>query len=432
MTLIAAVKRTLKPPLLSAADFWLFNVLSRLAPPGTAAPDAPRRFLVLAPAGAGSLGDEAMTRSAVAALRGRIPDAKITLVVFKDTDFAHYGDLGTDMVCLAGFMGVRPRLATLRRLMAALRQGTDFVILGADVLDGIYEPSNTIRRLWLAVAAQRAGLSANLIGFSFADRAGPQVRGFLRDHCASFNIISRDPVSAARVAEVVGRPVPSAADLAFLLPRPDAASPAATEALAQAAAWRAEGRPIVVFNGNAHGLRTSHPGIDVAACARAFAEALKQIHAATNCGFVFVSHDDRPGVSDADFIRTITALLPEGTPTAMPDAPIRPSDAKLLCEQANLTITGRMHLGIASLGVATPALFYDYQGKVEGLLELFDLPDLKFGAEDVLAPERLAQIVIDRIARGADISAQIEARLPAVRALSARNIDLVVNGKVAP
>jgi colanic acid/amylovoran biosynthesis protein len=432
MTITAILKRTLRPILLGAADAWLFEVLARLDPPGRAAPDALRRVLVLAPAGAGSLGDEAMTRSAVHAIGARLPGAPITLIIFKETDRAVYGDLGADMVCLDGFMGMRPRLGTLRRLMAALRQGTDFVILGADVLDGIYQPSNTIRRLWLAVAARRAGLSSNLIGFSFADRAGARVRAFLRDHCSDLNIISRDPISAARVAETVGRPVPSAADLAFLLPRPDAPSPAAAAPLAQVTAWRAEGRPVLVFNGNAHGLKTSHPDIDVAACTRAFAEALTQVNAASSCGLAFVSHDDRPGVSDADFIRRIIALLPSGLPITMADAPIRPGDGKLICEQADLTITGRMHLGIASLGVATPALFYDYQGKVEGLLGLFDLPDMKFAAEDVLAPERLAAMALDRMDRRAEISTRIEARLPAIRALSARNIDMVVNGSVTP
>lgn len=433
MTFATKIKRALKPVILKAADAWLMTVLKAAAPTRRAAPQDRRHVLALAPAVYGNLGDEAIVVSFLTRLRRDLPDAKITLIIFADKDVAGYGylgdELGVEFASLQGYFGMAPRLGALRRMTDLIATGADFVILGTDVLDGGYDESYSIRRWYMGVLAERAGLPVAAVGFSFSDRATPGVKAFVRARCAGFNIICRDAVSAARLSKAAGRTIPSSADIAFLLPLPAAPGAAAAAALAEVEAWRAEGRKVIMFNVNPTGLTNALPGIDVDACARASAEAVRLIAEAQPTAFVFAPHDNRAGV--ADFLRSIKAMVPD-VPVAMLDGKVRPGDFKLLCAQADLTITGRMHMGIASMGVGTPTMFQDYQGKVEGLLALFDLPDMKYGAEDVLAPERLAAMAVDRLARHEAVAAQIGARIEGVRALSARNIDMVVKGEVAP
>ena len=431
MTLAKALKHALKSALLSAADVWLMQILARLAPanraaPVAAAPNSSRRIVVLAPAIHGNTGDAAMVEAYMQRLRQTLPDAAITLIVFTDAGRAHYAYLGVETASLQGFLGFAPRLRAVRAITSLISTASDFVILGADVLDGAYGDSHSIRRLYLGVLARRAGVAVSVVGFSFSNHASLRVTAFTAAHCSNFAMICREPVSAARVAAAIGRPVPSGADIAFMLPMPDVPSAAATPAIASADAWRAEGRRMVVFNANPVGLANAVPGIDIAACARASAEALRLIGAASPCGFVLATHDTRTGVSG--YLAQVLALLPADQPAILLHGMVRPGDFKLLCAKADLTLTGRMHMGIASLGVGTPALFQDYQGKIDGLLGLFDLPELKFTAEDVLVPERLAAKALDLIARKPALSAQINARLPTIRALSARNIDIVGNG----
>jgi polysaccharide pyruvyl transferase WcaK-like protein len=433
MTIATKIKRALKPVILRAADAYLMTVLNALAPARKAAPQDRRHVLALAPAVYGNLGDEAIVVSFLTRLRRELPEAKITLIIFADKDVGGYGyladELGVEFASLQGFFGMTPMLGAVRRMTDLIATGTDFVILGTDVLDGGYDESYSIRRWYMGVLAVRAGLPASAVGFSFSDRATAGVKAFVRTRCAGINIICRDAVSAARLSKAAGRTIPSSADIAFLLPLPAVPTPAAAAALAAVEDWRAEGRKIIMFNVNPTGLTNALPGIDVAACARASSEAVRMIAEAEPCAFVFAPHDNRAGV--ADFLNSIKAVVPN-VPVAMLDGKVRPGDFKLLGAKADLTITGRMHMGIASMGVGTPTLFQDYQGKVEGLLALFELPDMKYDAEDVLAPERLTAMAADRLARHGDIVAQIAARIDGVRALSARNIDLVVNGKVAP
>jgi polysaccharide pyruvyl transferase WcaK-like protein len=432
MTFKTTIKRTLKPVILRAADAWLMNVLAALAPSRPAAPQDRRHVLVLAPAVYGNLGDEAIVTSFLSRLRRDLPEVRITLIIFADADRAGYGylaeALGFEMASLQGYFGAAPKRSALKRMVDLIATGTDMAILGTDVLDGGYDESYSIRRWYMGVLAARAGLPVSAVGFSFSDRATPGVKAFVHSKCGAITIICRDAVSAARLSKAAGRAIASSADIAFLLPVPETPSPAAAAALAQAKAWRAEGRKVVMFNVNPTGLTSARPGIDVAACARASAGAVDRMAAEGTCAFVFAPHDNRAGV--ADYLRGIKKMASANTPIVMLDGTVRPGDFKLLCAEADLTLTGRMHMGIASLGMGVPTMFFDYQGKVEGLLDLFGLPDMRFGPDDVLAPDRMADMALDRIAREGDIRAQIAARIDGVRALSARNIDIVAKGVI--
>ncbi len=84
---------------------------------------------------------------------------------------------------------------------------------------------------------------------------------------------------------------------------------------------------------------------------------------------------------------------------------LSPSAIRGLTRRASLTITGRMHLAIMSLAQGTPAITLATQGKVEGLMRLFDWPELCVSPKSGMAGE------IIRVADAAVASPDTEERL---------------------
>jgi polysaccharide pyruvyl transferase WcaK-like protein len=97
---------------------------------------------------------------------------------------------------------------------------------------------------------------------------------------------------------------------------------------------------------------------------------------------------------------------------------LRPADVMGLCAAASIVVTGRMHLAIIALNNAVPTVVLSTQGKVEGLLQLFDIADNSidpapsFGLELSVAVERTLE----------QSPVQIKNSLPQVRELARRNL----------
>lgn len=94
-----------------------------------------------------------------------------------------------------------------------------------------------------------------------------------------------------------------------------------------------------------------------------------------------------------------------------------------LCSRATAVITGRMHLGVMALRMGTPAVIVSTQGKVEGLLEMFDMPECCVRPDAGLAalPAAAAEVIENRDT----YVGRIGARLPTVIGLAERNFESV-------
>lgn len=422
-----ALKSLLKPYMWRISDAAL-----RTVAPGAFAKGAMRRrqgqrhIAVLITSGAGSVGDAAMTHAAVQGLRTLHPQARITLISHEPGDARVYAYLKTDHLCLKGYFEKLPSARACRALGTLFGSCTDFVVLGADILDGRYSESRSFRRLYLAEMAHRLGVRAHIIGFSFAEAANPRIVEWLSRHGRQFNIFCREPLSAARVAKIIGRPVESGADIAFLLPLPTHCDVAAAQrAERKIEAWHAEGRAVVVLNANPLGLLAERADSDLGAAARAYAAAAAALSRKSNAAILLLTHDNRPAHSDAAFMAQIAAHLPQDIPQHFVEATVRPTDIKRLCHLADLAITGRMHLGIAALGAGTPAMILDYQGKVRGLLGLFALPELAFTAQDLLDADGFAARAALHLETRDMLATRIERQLPSVKALSRKTVEVV-------
>lgn len=411
--------------------FWRLSdaYLKALGParfPQAARSTAARHVVVLTPSGVGNLGDEAMVTSVVTQLRAHQPDIRITLITHDPGDDPHYDHFNVETLNLNGYFAKTPDLSVCSKLGALFGEATDFILLGADIIDGRYSESRSFRRLFLARMAERAGLSVFVLGFSYSDKAVPLIRRYMRAECATFHYMCRDPLSAGRVAEVIGRPVENGADLAFLLPVPEVAqAEAAKRAEAQIAAWRDEGRQIVVLNANPLGLLNAFPDIDLSETAAAYARGINLLGRQTGCVFLFLTHDNRPAHSDAAFMEKILAGLdPELTWHFVPET-VRAVDIKRLCSQVDLTVTGRMHLGIASLGAGTATMILDFQGKVRGLFDLFGQPEMAFDVSEVMKEESFAGTIAAKLADHQALATHVKGQLDMIHELSGRNMALV-------
>ena len=425
--MLAPLKALIKPHMWRSSDAALRLMAPRAFATGAIRKrQTSRHIAVLITSGAGSVGDAAMTHAAVQGLRGLHPSARITLISHEPGDAETYAHLKTSHLCLKGYFERLPSPKACRALGALFGSCTDFVVLGADILDGRYSESRSFRRLYLAEMAHRLGVRAHIIGFSFAEAANPRIIDWLSRHGRQFNIFCREPLSAARVAKIIGRPVESGADIAFLLPLPSHCDvKAAQRAERQMEAWHEQGRPVVVLNANPLGLLAERPDIDLATAARAYAAAMAALSRKTNAAILLLTHDNRPAHSDAAFMSQIAAHLPDDVPQHFVADTVRPTDIKRLCHLADLAITGRMHLGIASLGAGTPAMILDYQSKVRGLLGLFTLPELAFTAQDLMDADSFATRAALHLDARQTLADQIETHLPKVKALSQKTVDTV-------
>ena len=135
---------------------------------------------------------------------------------------------------------------------------------------------------------------------------------------------------------------------------------------------------------------------------------------------ILVPHVLRSTADDLAACRAVADALPsEGV--VLIERALAPSTIRGLARRAELTVTGRMHLAIMSLAQGVPAITLATQGKVEGLMRLFEWPELCVTPRAGMGQEvvRVAEAALDdtgtreRIARGT-------AR---ARALAEANID---------
>lgn len=418
------MKQLLKTVFWRLSDTYLQAGPARAFVPAPADPAKPRHVVVLTPSSVGNLGDEAMVTSIVTQLRAHDPDVRITLITHAPDDAPAHAPLKTEIVCLGDYFKKKPSRPALEALNTLFQTGTEFILLGADILDGRYSESRSFRRLFLARKAQEAGMDVFVLGFSFSDKAVPRILSYMDRYCREFTYVCRDPLSAGRVSKAVSKPVPHGADLAFLLHVPEAPhAEAAQRAFEVIQGWRAKDRPVLAFNGNPLGLLNAMPDVDLDQAADSYAKALNALAAKTGCAFLCLTHDNRSSHSDARFMQKIVERLsPETTAHFVPET-VRATDIKFLCSRVDLTVTGRMHMGIASLGAGTTTMILDFQGKVQGLYALFELPELAIDVRDIMKPDVLTSNVTDKLTRKDMLSEKIQAKLPDIHALSARNME---------
>ena len=169
--------------LLKASIFYLLLNANKLNP-------NPKRVTVFAPAGEGSVGDQAMLDALCEQLSTKNISAYIVYMPGWNT--TKLRPTHTNIRLGHG------RVRFVKLIWAAFRSSS-VVVVGADVLDGAYGEWMPLRWIGKLTRANKIGRSVGFINFSFSPDADPTISERLRA-TGGLRFIPRDPVSLARVA----------------------------------------------------------------------------------------------------------------------------------------------------------------------------------------------------------------------------------------
>jgi polysaccharide pyruvyl transferase WcaK-like protein len=371
-------------------------------------------FVLMAPSVEGSRGDAAMMEVLLRDLHERY-HGRVVILCYRRTE--RYADFvreyGAEVSCLEALM-LHP--VSLRRL---LHRTHTFRFIGADIVDGFYSPLTTILRLSVAQAFARAGSDARIVSFSFSSASTASVSHTWKQLPLSLGLTVRDPQSRRRLAALLGRDVAQTADLAFLLQRDERGI---DEAAGWVAAERGRGQTLIGIGVNALLLD--------AAGRRALGAVVTHLALHDErLSFLLVAHDVRTRSSDLLAAEDTARHIAPGLAPRIEilRQPYGPRQLKAIAGRLDAVVSGRMHFAIAALSQGVPAFCFQYNGKVEGLLELVglgdDVDDVSV-ASDALGEswERVADGIGRFLGRREELAARVAGRLQAVTTLAAATL----------
>lgn len=289
-------------------------------------------------------------------------------------------------------------------------------LIGADVLDGHYNPVSVANRINLLGALAKQGSNARIIGASCSSRQfHPLTQAAIHQLPATVPIFARDPRSVKRFQGVFPeRVIEASADIAFLV-QPDANHVDVKKFLE----WRSKNSgPLIAININSiHIERIPHLYDRYLALSKFLVNIGKLI--------VFIPHDCRGSRSDISICQQMINDLntQEYLRSFLFESP-SPNAIKAVLSQMDALFTGRLHAQILAMGNGVPCFGLSYADKYEGVLDLFKLPV----SEHLATPEEffsdydgVLEKFINMLSDTESLRGKIRNALPDIRALAIRN-----------
>ena len=356
--------------------------------------------VLVAPPGGGNVGDQAMVEAFLEGTEGRVvivssAPGSITLP-------PGYGDRVT-IVDAPGLLcgGRAERRRALRNFGLLLSRAESVSLIGADVMDGFYNPRASVLRGVVAEAGARHGADTRVLGFSWSEHPHPAARNqMLAAARAGTSLLPRDPVSARRLAADHIDYAREVADIVFT-------TNASDRSLRDGVGL---GGRYAVVNASGHLDR----GVRLVDDYRRIVQWLldQGLEVVLLPHVVTASADDRVPCAQIAAHFDDRVHLVDDTPT--------PSEVRGITEDAVVTVTGRMHLAIMSFMFGVPAVTLASQGKVEGLMELMGTPQLCVDPVPGMA-DTVIGLLADSMPAGSPIRQAITAALPHADELAAQN-----------
>lgn len=361
------------------------------------------QHILLAPSGAGNIGDQAMVEAFIENVQG-----PVVVVVRSEGDVVVPSSVA-DRVSLLTLPGLTSGAASrtpaeIQQFVSLLDGNLSFSVVGADVLDGAYSYRHSIQRVTLPTFASRLGFDARILGFSWNASPDPRCSAAITEAGRSgVKLLTRDPISAMRLRKADVSGVVDSADLVF------AAMTLSSSALREDLGGLTAPFALV----NVSGLIGRN--LDQLAEYRAIVRSLRE----HGLEVVILPHVSRAGGDDMVECRRVFEDVTEPG-VHMVERLLAPAEVRGLAAAASVTVTGRMHLSIMSLYSGVPAITLATQGKVEGMMRLFELPELTvepvagFGANVVTTLARLME-------REDEVKQKLRTNLERVKLLAAEN-----------
>lgn len=397
--------RVLDEPIILRLMMLTDRIILRAALSGTRISGG--QHAILNSPGEGNIGDQAMFESFIGNVSGDV------LAVVKSTDaYVLPEDHRSSSVAFLVlpdlvYSKFAPHYRDVWRLGRSIRAATSFSVMGADIMDGGYGLRSSMVEWNLALAVQRSGIPARILGFSWNGKAHREiVRLAQKAGGSGVRILPRDPDSLQRLQIDRVPNITQSSDMVFAFPnKPGSAqtslSPNTTK------------RTAVVNVSGLIGLQIAQEDEY---------EVLMSTLESLGYECLLVPHVSHSNVDDI----AATECLRERSEVASRARFVRelvsPSEVQSLVRNADVVVTGRMHLSILALSVGTPVIVLATQGKVSGLMKFFGIP------EHCVEPtkgfgKRVAALLTDLERNRQAITGRIHANLPAVRELASTNFD---------
>lgn len=365
----------------------------------------------------GAKGDEAMMQAVAGRLRQRQPD--LVVGVITSTEAA------AQAAQVLGFQSIPAWDCNLDEAAQKIRAfGPDaMVVLGADVMDGYYNPVTTARMLLTADAAAKQGVRVAILGFSFNLQPNRLIRPVFEGLSETMSINVRDRISYERFQAFCRAPAQLVADSAFML-QPDASTPEVQAVSQWAQARRTAGDVVVGFN--MHPMLVRHATDEqVAALVNGAVTALRGVSARRAVSWLLMSHDYRGRDGDDVCLAPIHKALSDalGARLMYPTTQFTAAGLKAMAGAMDGVVTGRMHLAIASLGMGKPVAALTYQDKFQGLFRHFGYPErFLLPPADAVVPQKLEAMINDFLDDLPALTNTVQTALPQVKAASELNL----------
>ena len=362
--------------------------------------------LVISPPAAGNIGDQALVESVLHNITG-----DVHLVVRRSGDVLldHVPDAGrviTEFVLpdlLYGRGAAHRR--DVWRLKKLIPDYSSVLVVGADIMDGRYCLRASIARSRMAALAAELGVPAAVLGFSWSTQPKRRaVRAIAKASRSGVVLYGRDPATLRRLHGMGLKPH-AAADVVFTIGSSDL--PTARQLLTELGVSDRDDYVLI----NASGLVGS-----ASAQTAAYVDVVRGL-AARGIIPILLPHVSRGGADDQHALDLLAGAI--GTPVPRVRSIQLPDVIRGLCSGATAVVTGRMHLGVMALRMGTPAVIVSTQGKVEGLVEMFGMPEccVEPSGELTALVGATAAVIDNRDS----YAARISERLPTVIDLAARN-----------
>ncbi|QPG69702.1 polysaccharide pyruvyl transferase family protein [Mycolicibacterium mucogenicum] len=368
------------------------------------APERLRRHLLIPTVGKGNIGDQAMLEAFLANTTW-----SVTVVVEHNDGHAVPVSAAERVrkVVMPELFTTRPwvRSRIRPRLASLIASHATLSVIGADVMDGGYGSVQSIIRFGMLCMGNEVGTPNRALGFSWNGAPPREVKRALGLSQPRSLLCLRDPHSLARIRMAGDYNVIPTADMVFTLNT--------MEPYDRIRSWRsAQGdRALVIIN--VSGILARN-GVDSSEYVEVIRHLLRR-----GCSVVLLPHVIRAGDDDLTACGAVAAQLDASAHVHLVRDLLSPAQVAWLAAQATAILTGRMHLSILSLNHGVPSAVLSTQGKVSGLMELFDIPELTIEPQAGFAAQALS--VLDRILDDPKIRLRVSSALPRVRELADKN-----------
>ena len=352
------------------------------------------------------------------AFRSVFPELQVDLLCLRTSEeqVLRMGFVPTTMPSVDSY-----NLLTFPREIAGLFKSTVYdalIVLGADVMDGYYGVTHPAMALIASDIAARHGVSTSIVGASFNQSPAIQLAPLFNQLDPRVNLNIRDPISLERIKAFASVSPRLVADAAFSL------TPGVPDG--DAAAWieqeRSAGRCVIGVNMHPMLIKDATDA-DVDRITSCMSLALRAVSANVAVSWILIPHDYRRKFQrDETCLKLIHQKLKSRDGAYYLEGEHGAASLKSLVGHLDGVITGRMHLAIAALGMGVPVLGFVYQGKFEGLLRHFDLP------QNLLLPtaifdnsEALEDQITGFLSKLPELRQKVRASKPHVLALSWQN-----------